>query len=150
MLDDCWSCHDCCGVLYSRRTINHLFLLSNNSVPAAYLRLYMDEGTIKTPIPKCRLYWCFCFGWCSNFVGSESGQKQSVKRLQNMVYNTTQHPPPSPPQPHTVCIVYTLYVYFGKGGRGGGCQGEGSGATVYKRGRKYCSNMPVSSVYKLY
>ncbi len=22
----------------------------------------MDEGTIKTPIPKCRLYWCF-LGW---------------------------------------------------------------------------------------
>jgi hypothetical protein len=25
----------------------------------------MDEGTIKTPIPKCRLYWCFCLGWCA-------------------------------------------------------------------------------------
>ncbi len=22
----------------------------------------MDEGTIKTPIPKCRLYWCFVWG----------------------------------------------------------------------------------------
>ncbi len=22
----------------------------------------MDEGTIKPPIPKCRLYWCFLFG----------------------------------------------------------------------------------------
>ncbi len=44
----------------------------------------MDEGTIKTPIPKCRDYWCFCLGrWCSNFVG--------VKLLHNMVYNTTQH-----------------------------------------------------------
>jgi hypothetical protein len=32
----------------------------------------------------------FCLPWCSNFVGSESGQKQSVKLLQNMVYNTTQ------------------------------------------------------------
>jgi hypothetical protein len=21
----------------------------------------MDEGTVKTPIPKCRLYWSFCF-----------------------------------------------------------------------------------------
>ena len=47
----------------------------------------MDEGTSKTPIPKCRLYWCFCLGWCSNFVGSESGQKQSVKLLQNMVWS---------------------------------------------------------------
>jgi hypothetical protein len=30
----------------------------------------MDEGTIKTPISKCRLYWCFCLRWSSNFVGS--------------------------------------------------------------------------------
>ncbi len=22
----------------------------------------MDEGTLKTPIPKCRLYWSFLFG----------------------------------------------------------------------------------------
>ncbi len=34
----------------------------------------MDEGTLKTPIPKCRLYWSFCLGWSSNFVGSESGK----------------------------------------------------------------------------
>ncbi len=40
----------------------------------------------------------FCLGWCSNFVGSKSGQTQSVKLLQNTVYNTTQHPPT--PQPH--------------------------------------------------
>jgi hypothetical protein len=33
---------------------------------------------------------------CSNFVGSESGQKQSVKLLQNMVYNTTHHPHTTP------------------------------------------------------
>ncbi len=39
----------------------------------------MDEGTIKTPIPKCRLYWCLSLGWRNNFVGSESGQKQSVE-----------------------------------------------------------------------
>jgi hypothetical protein len=30
----------------------------------------------------------FVLRWCSNFVGSESGQKQSVKLLQNVVYNT--------------------------------------------------------------
>jgi hypothetical protein len=95
----------------------------------------MDTGTIKTPIPKCRLYWCFCLGWCGNFVGSKSGQKQSVKLLQNMVYNTTQHPPPTPQQPHTVCII--LYVYVRMGGMGGGGQREGRVATVYRRGRKY-------------
>jgi hypothetical protein len=24
-----------------------------------------DEVTKKTPIPKCRLYFCFCLGWCN-------------------------------------------------------------------------------------
>ncbi len=67
----------------------------------------MDEGTKKPPIPICRLYWCFCLGWCNNFFGgSESGQKQSVILLQNMVYNTTQHPRP-PPHSHTLS-VYTV------------------------------------------
>jgi hypothetical protein len=65
----------------------------------------MDEGTTKTPIFKCRLYWYFCLGWYSNFVGSESGQKQSAKFLHKMVYKKTQHPPPPPPS-HTLS-VYT-------------------------------------------
>jgi hypothetical protein len=56
----------------------------------------------------------FCSGRCGNFVGSESGQKQSVKLLQNMVYNTTQHPPPST----AAHCLYILYIYFGKGGGG--------------------------------
>ncbi len=63
--------------------------------------------TVKTPIPKGRLYWCFCLGRCIkcfNFVGSESGQKQSVKLLQNMVCNTTQHPPPH----SNTLFVYTV------------------------------------------
>jgi hypothetical protein len=45
----------------------------------------------------------FCLEWSSNFVGSESGQIQCVKPLQNMVSNRTQHPPPPP--------SYTLSVY---------------------------------------
>jgi hypothetical protein len=77
-----------------------------------YSKLYcMDEGNIKTPIPKARHYWCFCLGWCSIFVGSGCGQKQSFKLLQNMVYNTTQNPPP----PAATHCLYILYVYFGKG-----------------------------------
>ncbi len=70
----------------------------------------MDEGTLKTPIPKYRYYWSFLFGVVKQFLGSESGQKQSVKLLQNMVSNTTQHPPTA-----THCL-YILYFYFGKGG----------------------------------
>jgi hypothetical protein len=95
----------------------------------------MDEETLKTPIPKCH----FCLGWCSNFIGSETGQKQSVK--QNMVYNTTQHPPLTV----THCL-FILYVYVGKGG-GVREKVEGQkytrivpssmGTTVHKQGRKY-------------
>jgi hypothetical protein len=48
----------------------------------------------------------FVWGWCSNFVGSESGQKQSVKLLQNIVYNTTQHRPP--PHIHTLSYILCL------------------------------------------
>jgi hypothetical protein len=71
----------------------------------------MDEGTIKTQISKCRLHWCFCLGWCRNSVCSESGQKQRVNLVQNMVYNTTQHTPP----PTATDFLYILYVYFGGG-----------------------------------
>ena len=47
------------------------------------------------------------FGVVSNFVGSESGQKQSVKLLQNMVYYTIQHPPTQPPT-----VTHCLYVMY--------------------------------------
>jgi hypothetical protein len=46
----------------------------------------------------------FCLGWCSNFAGSESGQMQSVKLLQNMVSNSTPQYAIPPPL-HTVPLV---------------------------------------------
>ncbi len=50
-----------------------------------------------------------------------------MKLLQNMVSNTTQHPPLS----HTLS-VYTVHLLWDGGrGRGGG-QREGRGATVHK------------------
>ena len=105
-----------------------------------------DEGTIKTSIPKCRIYWCFCLGWwCSNFVGSESGQKQSVKLLQNMVYNTTQHPLTQ--QPHIVCI----YCTFALGRvRGVGEVREKVEGQQFTRGVEITTWLTVSPVYKLY
>ncbi len=48
-------------------------------------------------------------------IGSASGQKQSVKFLQNMVY-TAQFTPP-PPQTHTVCINSTFSLGRGEGGQ---------------------------------
>ncbi len=39
---------------------------------------------------------------------AESGQKQSVKLLQNMVYSTIQHSPPTPPPSH-ILSVYTVH-----------------------------------------
>jgi hypothetical protein len=39
----------------------------------------------------------FCYGWSSNFLGSESSQIKSVKLLENMVScNRTRHPHPPP------------------------------------------------------
>ncbi len=70
----------------------------------------MDEGTLRTPIPYCRLYWLLCLGWWSNFVDSKSGQKQSVKLLQNMVYSTIEHPPPPTPPPTATHCPYILYI----------------------------------------
>ncbi len=58
---------------------------------------------------KCRLYWSFRWGWWSNFVGSESGQKQSGPQ-----HNST--PAPLPPQPHPVCINCTFSMGRGEGG----------------------------------
>ncbi len=56
-----------------------------------------NEGTIKTPIPKCPVF-TGVFVWGG--------------------------------------IVY-VYIYIWKGGKGGGGQREGGGATVHKRGRIY-------------
>ncbi len=58
----------------------------------------------------------FCLGWSSNFVGSESVQRQSVKILQNMVSNT---PPPTPS--HTPSV----HTYGKKRGGGGRVEPEG-------------------------
>jgi hypothetical protein len=65
----------------------------------------------------------FCFfvwGRSSNYVGSESGQIQSVKLLSNMVSIRTQHPPPPLPAIH---CLYILYLDTRKG-EGGGVEPE--------------------------
>jgi hypothetical protein len=50
-----------------------------------------------------------------------------------MVYNATQHPPPPPSLPHTVCINYTFTL------------GMGGGEVREKvEGKKYTSIVPSS------
>jgi hypothetical protein len=61
----------------------------------------------------------YCFGWSSNFVGSESG----VKLPQNTVWSPTGLDPP-PPQSLTVCTVFT---YFDTGRGGGGEESKREG-----------------------
>ncbi len=94
----------------------------------------------------------FCLGWWSNFVGSESGQKQSLKLVQNIwstaQFNTPPHPPP--PNNHTLSLEveggevrekverqqHTSIVPWSRG------------ATVHKLGWKYQPWVNVSPVYK--
>ncbi len=71
-------------------------------------------------------------------VGSASGQKQSVKFLQNMIY-TAQFTPHPPPQTLTVCIDSTFSL-----GRGGGGQREDRGATVHKYSSQAWSKIPTN------
>ncbi len=78
-------------------------------------------------------------------VGSESGQKQSVKPLQNMVYSTI-HPPPPPPSDAHFLYILPYIVSLGRGRREVREKIEGQqytsiapssmGTTVHKLGRK--------------
>ncbi len=88
-----------------------------------------NEGTLKTPSPICRLYWSFLLGCWSNFVGSESGQKQSVKLLQTMIYNTSQREGRGAPVQYTSIDPSSM------------------GATVHKLGQKFQPWVNVSPVY---
>ncbi len=74
------------------------------------------RGTLRQVFICLSLHLGFCFRWGGggycNFVGSESGQIQGVKFLQNMVSNRTHTPTPS--QPLTAVCIYILYFDTGK------------------------------------
>ncbi len=90
-------------------------------------------------------------------MDSESGQKQSVKLLQNMVYNITQLSPP-PPHSHTLSVYTVLLLWEGGMGAEVRQNVEGQqyasivpssmGATVHKLGQKYQPSVNVFPVYK--
>ncbi len=87
------------GGSYSRK----IRLIEGNA-KCRHLKKYICKGTLRQMLILLRhppLQW-FCLRWPSNFVGSESGQIQSVKIPQNMVSNRT----PIPQRP------YALYTYI--------------------------------------
>jgi hypothetical protein len=113
----------------------------------------MEEGTLKTQIPYCRLYWSFLLGvvkqFCRFRIWSETECKTPAKYGPQYIQRPTNQ------QAHIVCIyevslVYTDTVHW-EGGEGGGGQREvtvegqqytsivpsSMGATVHKLGRKY-------------
>jgi hypothetical protein len=82
------------------------------------LKKFTCKGTLR------HVYFClrppphlgFCLGWSRNFVGSESGQVESVKLLKNIVSNRM----------HTVYVLYIQYNYSHReGGEGELNQREG-------------------------
>jgi hypothetical protein len=98
------------------------------------LRIPLREGERRAAVRQTLISWTkelgrhqslnvvftgnFCFGWWSNFVGSEPGHKQSVKLLQKM--STTQLNTPSPPSPHSHTLSIYCTLTLGRG-EGGGC-----------------------------
>ncbi len=103
-----------CQWWVSRKAGNHGLINSKDTkAKCRHLKKWVFAAGVhlsKAPYP-----YSFCLGWSSNFVGSESGQIQSVKLLRNMVsQQDSTHPPPS--QPHTVC-TYIRYFDTEKGGR---------------------------------
>ncbi len=77
----------------------------------------MDEGTLKTPIPQCRLYWLFLFGMvkllCRFWMWSETECKTPAEY--GPQYIST---PPTPPPPHSHTLSVYNILYIGKVGRG--------------------------------
>jgi hypothetical protein len=83
-----------------QQVIRYKIIVSNHET--MFMSYNPVFGTLLIPdqqLCKCMDDTIYFLGWFSNFVGSESGQKQSVKLLQDMVYDTTQHPRPPPLPP---------------------------------------------------
>jgi hypothetical protein len=115
---------------FGARVINYI----NTEAKCCHLKKLTCKGTLRPvficlrPLP----FYVFIWGGLANFVVSESGQIQSVKLLQNMVSNRTQHPPPLPWATH---CLYTLYFDTWNWGGGESWTRE-KVATVHKAGSK--------------
>jgi hypothetical protein len=83
-------------------TVNNIHLLINISEQVLYPQNLHNPSPL---IVKNNFYTKtgICWGWSCKFLGSKSGQKQSVKPLQNMVSSTNPHPFPA-----THCLITVL------------------------------------------
>jgi hypothetical protein len=110
------------------------FSLLFNCKMSCFLVYVTWTKELKDTNPLMSSLLVFCLGWYSNFVGSESGQKQSLKH--SRIWSTAQFNIPPPRHTHCLYILYILYTYFGKGGGG---QREGT-----LEGQQYTSIAPSS------
>ncbi len=123
---------------YSRRKI----WLIESTAKSRHLSKFTCKGTLRQELICLRPppFLGICLEQSSNFEGSESGQIQSVKLLQNMVSKRTQQPP-LPPD-HIAFIYCTLTQ-----GRGEGWTSENArGAIVHKARPKIPTWLTVSTV----
>ncbi len=112
-------CHPANKAYWLRRKIR----LIEGNAKCRHLKNWSYKGNLRQVFIclKSPPFLDFCLGWSSNLVGSESGQIQSGKLLENMVSRTTQHQPP-------LTQIYSILIYTGTGG-GELNQREGRGAT---------------------
>jgi hypothetical protein len=115
---------------------NHLVIMRSHQprflpIPRHYseLNCATEIGVRNYVLVHVETACIFVWGGEASFVCSESGQKESIKLLQNIVYNTIQHPPP--PHSHTLS-VYTVHLVW-EGGGGSQSEGisEGNSTQVY-------------------
>ncbi len=98
-LSNSWTTHRAGYLIHLRNVgLNHRKIrLKESNAKCYYLPKLTSEGTLQQVFISLRPLSLlgFCLGYLSNFVCFESGQKESVKLLQNMVSNTTFSLPPS-------------------------------------------------------
>jgi hypothetical protein len=134
---------NCYAAFLSFRYFRRKIRLIENTAKWRYLKSWpVKELCCSVYLSQAPSHPMFLFGVVKQFVGFESGQKESVKLLQNMISNTNQQPPSPPPSSHTLYTVY-WYMYcsstLGRVHAGGGefermLEGQ---YFITKLGRKY-------------
>ncbi len=111
----------CNYLSFNSTSLRKIRLLIESNAQCRYLKNLTCKGTVlcaagvslsEAPSPLRVLF--FGVVWCSNFVGSESGQKQSFKTPAEygLQHNSTP-PPPPPSRSHTLSVHTVLWLWEG-------------------------------------